>query len=36
MKVNSLDASAAGKNKSKDIHLPAIDVTFGSHRILCV
>ena len=36
MKVNSLEASAAGKNKTKDIHLPSIDVTFGSNRILCV
>ncbi|TDL28943.1 hypothetical protein BD410DRAFT_781501 [Rickenella mellea] len=34
MKVNSLDAQSAGKNKSKDIHLPSIDVTFGSNRIL--
>ncbi|QRV91315.1 ABC transporter [Ceratobasidium sp. AG-Ba] len=34
LKVNSLEARAAGKGKSKDIHLPAIDVTFGSHRIL--
>lgn len=36
MKVNSLEASSAGKNKTKDIHLPSIDVTFGSNRILCV
>ncbi|KAF8761417.1 ABC transporter [Rhizoctonia solani] len=34
LKVNSLEARAAGKGKSKDIHLPAIDVTFGSNRIL--
>ncbi|KAG8757770.1 hypothetical protein FRC14_001536 [Serendipita sp. 396] len=34
MKVNSLDASLASKGKSKDIHLPAIDVSFGSNRIL--
>ncbi|KAL5535075.1 hypothetical protein ACEPAF_3168 [Sanghuangporus sanghuang] len=34
LKVNSLEASSAGKNKSKDIHLPSIDVTFGSLRIL--
>ncbi|KAL5534704.1 hypothetical protein ACEPAG_1168 [Sanghuangporus baumii] len=34
LKVNSLEASSAGKNKSKDVHLPSIDVTFGSHRIL--
>ena len=36
MKVNSIEASQAGKNKSKDVHLPAIDVTFGSNRILYV
>ncbi|PAV21751.1 P-loop containing nucleoside triphosphate hydrolase [Pyrrhoderma noxium] len=34
MKVNSLEAAASGKNKSKDVHLPSIDVTFGSNRIL--
>ncbi|KAF8575906.1 P-loop containing nucleoside triphosphate hydrolase protein [Ramaria rubella] len=34
MKVNSLEAAASAKGKSKDIHLPAIDVTFGSNRIL--
>ncbi|KAF8523125.1 P-loop containing nucleoside triphosphate hydrolase protein [Hysterangium stoloniferum] len=34
MKVNSLEAAASSKGKSKDIHLPAIDVTFGSNRIL--
>ncbi|EJD04492.1 uncharacterized protein FOMMEDRAFT_122300 [Fomitiporia mediterranea MF3/22] len=34
LKVNSLEALAAGRNKSKDIHLPSIDVTFGSKRIL--
>ncbi|CUA73680.1 ATP-binding cassette, sub-family F, member 3 [Rhizoctonia solani] len=34
LKVNSLEARTAGKGKSKDIHLPAIDVTFGSNRIL--
>lgn len=34
LKVNSLEASNAGKNKSKDVHLPSIDVTFGSNRIL--
>ncbi|KAL1711380.1 hypothetical protein EV715DRAFT_268616 [Schizophyllum commune] len=34
MKINSLEASNAGKNKSKDIHLPSIDVNFGSNRIL--
>jgi ATP-binding cassette, subfamily F, member 3 len=35
MKINPLDAAAAAKNKSKDIHLPTIDVNFGSNRILC-
>ena len=34
--INSLEASNAGKNKSKDIHLPSIDVNFGSNRILYV
>ncbi|KAF8349868.1 P-loop containing nucleoside triphosphate hydrolase protein [Amanita rubescens] len=34
MKINPLEASAASKNKSKDIHLPSIDVNFGSNRIL--
>ncbi|KAF4623235.1 hypothetical protein D9613_002001 [Agrocybe pediades] len=34
MKINPLEASAAAKNKSKDIHLPSIDVNFGSNRIL--
>ncbi|KAI0932908.1 hypothetical protein AcW2_001395 [Taiwanofungus camphoratus] len=34
MKINPLDAAAASKNKSKDIHLPSIDVNFGSNRIL--
>ncbi|KAI0706217.1 P-loop containing nucleoside triphosphate hydrolase protein [Cytidiella melzeri] len=34
MKINPLDAAAASKNKSKDIHLPTIDVNFGSNRIL--
>ncbi|KAJ3544853.1 hypothetical protein NM688_g5695 [Phlebia brevispora] len=34
MKINPLDAAAASKNKSKDIHLPTIDVNFGSLRIL--
>ncbi|KAF8519203.1 P-loop containing nucleoside triphosphate hydrolase protein [Gautieria morchelliformis] len=34
MKVNSLEAAASAKGKSKDIHLPSIDVTFGSNRIL--
>ncbi|KAN0138690.1 P-loop containing nucleoside triphosphate hydrolase protein [Lactarius tabidus] len=33
MKINPLQ-SAASKNKSKDIHLPSIDVSFGSNRIL--
>ena len=36
MKINPLDAAAASKNKSKDIHLPTIDVNFGSLRILYV
>lgn len=36
MKINPLEAAAASKNKSKDIHLPSIDVNFGSNRILCV
>jgi ATP-binding cassette subfamily F protein 3 len=34
MKINSLEASSAAKNKSKDVHLPSIDVNFGSNRIL--
>ena len=34
--VNSLDATLASKGKSKDIHLPSIDVSFGSNRILSV
>ncbi|KIP02563.1 hypothetical protein PHLGIDRAFT_111934 [Phlebiopsis gigantea 11061_1 CR5-6] len=34
MKINPLEAAAASKNKSKDIHLPSIDVSFGSNRIL--
>ncbi|KAI0668681.1 P-loop containing nucleoside triphosphate hydrolase protein [Trametes maxima] len=34
MKINPLDAAAASKNKSKDIHLNSIDVNFGSNRIL--
>lgn len=34
MKVNSLEASVSAKQKSKDIHLPSIDVNFGSNRIL--
>ncbi|KAJ7226100.1 P-loop containing nucleoside triphosphate hydrolase protein [Mycena pura] len=34
-KINPLEASAAARNKSKDIHLPSIDVNFGSNRILC-
>ncbi|EKM83676.1 hypothetical protein AGABI1DRAFT_66547 [Agaricus bisporus var. burnettii JB137-S8] len=32
--VNPLEASANSKNKSKDIHLPSIDVNFGSNKIL--
>ncbi|PPQ98907.1 hypothetical protein CVT24_003538 [Panaeolus cyanescens] len=34
MKINPLEAGQAAKNKSKDIHLPSIDVNFGSNRIL--
>ncbi|OJT04948.1 hypothetical protein TRAPUB_4290 [Trametes pubescens] len=34
MKINPLDAAAASKNKSKDVHLSSIDVNFGSNRIL--
>jgi hypothetical protein len=34
--INPLQFSAASKNKSKDIHLPSIDVSFGSNRILFV
>ncbi|KAJ6573937.1 P-loop containing nucleoside triphosphate hydrolase protein [Mycena vulgaris] len=34
MKINPLEASTAAKNKSKDIHLPSIDVSFASNRIL--
>ncbi|EGN92667.1 hypothetical protein SERLA73DRAFT_190661 [Serpula lacrymans var. lacrymans S7.3] len=34
MKINPLEANAAAKNKSKDIHLPSIDVNFASNRIL--
>ncbi|KAJ6501428.1 P-loop containing nucleoside triphosphate hydrolase protein [Mycena vitilis] len=34
MKINPLEASNASKNKSKDIHLPSIDVSFASNRIL--
>lgn len=36
MKINPLEAAVASKNKSKDIHLPTIDVNFGSNRILYV
>ncbi|KAL0945574.1 hypothetical protein HGRIS_014734 [Hohenbuehelia grisea] len=34
MKINPLEAANASKNKSKDIHLPSIDVSFASNRIL--
>ncbi|KAH9171702.1 P-loop containing nucleoside triphosphate hydrolase protein [Lactarius sanguifluus] len=34
MKINPLQSAASSKNKSKDIHLPSIDVSFGSNRIL--
>ncbi|KIK50531.1 hypothetical protein GYMLUDRAFT_182621 [Collybiopsis luxurians FD-317 M1] len=33
MKINPLEAAGA-RNKSKDIHLPSIDVNFASNRIL--
>jgi ATP-binding cassette subfamily F protein 3 len=36
MKVNPLQTPGAAKGKSKDIHLPSIDVSFGSMRILYV
>jgi len=36
LQVNSLEAALHSKGKSKDIHLPSIDVSFGSNRILCV
>lgn len=36
MKVNPLDLSNSAKGKTKDIHLPSIDVSFASHRILYV
>lgn len=36
MQVNPLESISSGtaKGKNKDIHLPNIDVSFGSHRIL--
>ncbi|GLB36597.1 putative ABC transporter [Lyophyllum shimeji] len=34
MKINPLESTANAKQKSKDIHLPSIDVNFGSNRIL--
>jgi len=34
--INPLEAANAAKNKSKDIHLPSIDVNFASNRILSV
>lgn len=34
--INPLEVANAAKNKSKDIHLPSIDVNFGSNRILSV
>jgi len=34
MTVNPLQAGGAGKGKSKDILLEAIDVSFGSNQIL--
>lgn len=33
LKVNPVDTAAA-KGKNKDVHLPSIDVNFGSNRIL--
>jgi hypothetical protein len=36
VQINPLEAGAAFKNKSKDIHLPSIDVNFASNRILFV
>ncbi|KIK96865.1 hypothetical protein PAXRUDRAFT_825494 [Paxillus rubicundulus Ve08.2h10] len=34
LKINPIEAATAAKNKSKDIHLPSIDVNFASNRIL--
>ncbi|KAI0321921.1 P-loop containing nucleoside triphosphate hydrolase protein [Amylostereum chailletii] len=34
MKINPLESLSGSKNKSKDIHLPSIDVSFASNRIL--
>ncbi|KAG6869036.1 hypothetical protein C0993_004709 [Termitomyces sp. T159_Od127] len=34
MKINPLESTASSRQKSKDIHLPSIDVSFGSNRIL--
>ncbi|VDC00237.1 unnamed protein product [Peniophora sp. CBMAI 1063] len=34
MKIESLDAVKDARNKSKDIHLPSIDISFCSNRIL--
>ncbi|KAF9652047.1 P-loop containing nucleoside triphosphate hydrolase protein [Thelephora ganbajun] len=34
MKINPLEAAAASKNKSKDIHLTNLEVNFASNRIL--
>ncbi|KAJ7585676.1 P-loop containing nucleoside triphosphate hydrolase protein [Mycena floridula] len=33
MKINPLEGPGS-RNKSKDVHLPSIDVSFGAHRIL--
>ncbi|KIY46997.1 P-loop containing nucleoside triphosphate hydrolase protein [Fistulina hepatica ATCC 64428] len=33
-RINPIEAANASRNKSKDIHLPSIDVSFGSNRIL--
>lgn len=32
--INPLEAAAASKNKSKDIHLTNLEVNFASNRIL--
>ena len=32
--INPLEAAAASKNKSKDIHLTNLEVSFASNRIL--
>jgi ATP-binding cassette subfamily F protein 3 len=32
--INPLEAAAASKNKSKDVHLTNLEVSFASNRIL--